>query len=71
LVAATGKTTRFPNDFAARTKELPAVIGAVQSIEPGISRFSDVQLHIGVRVFDAPRNDGMRVDRCQEALTCL
>jgi hypothetical protein len=26
--------------------------------EPGISRFFDVQLHIGVRIFDAPRNDG-------------
>src|SRR5271156_538628 len=27
------------------------------STRPGISRFSDVQLHIVVRVFDAPRND--------------
>jgi hypothetical protein len=24
---------------------------------PGISRFSDVQLHIGVRCFASPRND--------------
>src|SRR5450756_2680581 len=32
--------------------------GARRRREPGISRFSDVQLHIVVRVFDAPRNDG-------------
>ena len=29
----------------------------VRRTRPGISRFPDVQLHIGVRVFDAPRND--------------
>jgi hypothetical protein len=26
--------------------------------DPGISRFSDVQLHIAVRCFASPRNDG-------------
>jgi hypothetical protein len=30
---------------------------------PGISRFSDVQLHIVVRIFDAPRNDGLKAAR--------
>jgi hypothetical protein len=28
------------------------------STRPGISRFSDVQLHIVVRCFASPRNDG-------------
>src|SRR5712675_2063477 len=28
--------------------------------EPGISRFSDVQLHIVVRCFASPRNDGLQ-----------
>jgi hypothetical protein len=31
--------------------------GAMRSIEPGTSRFSDVQLHIVVRCFASPRND--------------
>jgi len=33
----------------------------MRSIEPGNSRFSDVQLHIVVRIFDAPRNDGLMI----------
>ena len=31
--------------------------GMVRRTRPGISRFSDVQLHIIARIFDAPRND--------------
>ena len=34
--------------------------GMVRSTRPGISRFSDVQLHIGVRCFASPRNDCLR-----------
>src|ERR1700693_5157777 len=34
--------------------------GMVRSTRPGISRFSDVQLHIVVRCFASPRNDGLR-----------
>jgi hypothetical protein len=30
--------------------------------EPGTSRFSDVQLHIIVRLFETPRNDGFAVN---------
>jgi hypothetical protein len=32
--------------------------GWCESTRPGISRFSDVQLHIVVRCFASPRNDG-------------
>jgi hypothetical protein len=38
--------------------------GAMRSIEPGVSRFSDVQVHIVVRVFDAPRNDKTAIMPC-------
>src|ERR1700746_1289603 len=34
--------------------------GAVRRIEPGISRFSDVQLHIRVRSNASPRNDRLK-----------
>jgi hypothetical protein len=33
--------------------------GMVRRTRPGISRFSDVQLHIIVRCFASPRNDGV------------
>src|SRR6202790_555439 len=33
--------------------------GANEMSEPGISRFSDVQLHIVVRCFASPRNDDL------------
>src|SRR5450432_2878707 len=39
---------------------LSTVIPGHAKHEPGISRFSDVQLHIAVRCFASPRND------CQE-----
>ncbi len=31
------------------------------STRPGISRFSDVQLHIGVRCYAPPRNDDVKL----------
>src|SRR5882724_2648643 len=37
--------------------------GMVRSTRPGISRFSDVQLHIVVRCFASPRNDEGRCHR--------
>src|SRR5436309_43704 len=45
LVAASGNRLGNPNPWRG-------------SREPGISRFSDVQLHIVVRCFASPRNDG-------------
>ena len=37
----------------------PSFRGRCGSIEPGISRFSGAQLRTVVRIFDAPRNDGL------------
>jgi len=54
---------RSPAQLRVRTTVLviampnPSFRGA-QLREPGISRFSDVQLHIVVRCFASPRNDG-------------
>src|SRR4029077_15646049 len=39
---------------------LPVIAGARRRREPGISRFSDVRLHIVVRCFASPRNDTAR-----------
>src|SRR5271169_4520560 len=43
--------------------------GRPDDIEPGISRFSDVQLHIVVRRVATPRNDGNRQSSDQN-FTC-
>src|ERR1700732_772977 len=39
--------------------------GMVRRTRPGISRFSDVQLHIVARCFASPRNDGLLVTTTQ------
>jgi hypothetical protein len=43
--------------------------GMVRRTRPGISRFSDVQLHIVVRCFASPRNDSglLRRGACHRA----
>src|SRR6266436_8569966 len=49
LIIPLFRTKRCNRDFV--------IPGWCVSTRPGISRFSDVQLHIGVRCFASPRND--------------
>jgi hypothetical protein len=65
-VIACDKRKTFVQGTASDEAILPVIPGWCASARPGISRFSDVQLHIVVRCLASPRNDGTEQQNSQE-----